>query len=98
MPTNRQTFIYTCAYIFGIFCLMFQAASTVYQLGATISDSQRIAILQQQRQQLMSTKTEVEQQAAALASISAIDDNLPAGYTPVSKPLVIRTSDSVASR
>ncbi len=98
MPANRQSIIYTSCYALGVLYLAFQAVLTVYQLGTTISDSQRISRLQQERQELAATKTTIEQQATSLVAISTIDDNLPAGYTAVVKPLIIRASDSVASR
>ncbi len=98
MPVNRQSIIYISCYALGVLCLAFQAMITVYQLGTTISDSQRISRLQQERQQLTATKTVIEQQATSLVAISTVDSNLPAGYTTVDKPLIIRTSDSVASR
>lgn len=90
--------IYTVCYALGAMFLTFQAVMTVYQLGTTISDSQRITRLQQERQELTAAKTSTEHQAAELVAISTVDNNLPEGYTAVVKPLVIRASDSVASR
>ncbi len=98
MQTNRTNTLYATWYSIGVLLLIFQAVSTVYQLSTTISDGQKIAKLQRDHQELTNQKTTSEQLATSLVAISQIKEQLPAGFGAVTKPLIVRTSDSVASR
>lgn len=98
MQTNRTTAIYTSWYVLGVLFLVFQAITTVYQLSTTISDGQKISRLQVDREQLADQKTRSERLATSLVAISQIEGQLPTGFQAVEKPLVVHTSDSVASR
>lgn len=95
LPVNR---IYLLTYSAGVTLLVIQAFATVFQLGTTISDNQKISQLQYQREKILTAKATAEQEATSLIAISNIEAQLATDFVPVQKPLVIRTSDSVALR
>ena len=95
LPANR---LYLATYSLGVIVLVFQAFITVFQLGTTISDNQKISQLQYQREKIIAAKAAAEQEATSLIAISSIESQLAADFIPVQKPFVIRTSDSVALR
>lgn len=95
LSSNR---LYFLSYSVGAAILLVQAFLTVFQLGTTISDNQKISQLQYQREKIIATKAAAEQEATALIAISTVESQLATDFVPVQKPLVIRTSDSVALR
>lgn len=95
LPSNR---LYLLTYSVGISILVIQAFVTVFQLGTTISDNQKISQLQYQRESILAQKAAAEQEATSLIAISNIEAQLATDFVPVQKPFVIRTSDSVALR
>ncbi len=95
LPANR---LYLATYSIGLVVLVIQAFITVFQLGTTISDNQKISQLQYQREKISVAKASAEQEAISLIAISNIESRLAADFVPVQKPFVIRTSDSVALR
>jgi hypothetical protein len=95
LPANR---LYLLTYSLGVIVLVFQAFTTVFQLGTTISDNQKISQLQYQRERITLAQAAAEQEAISLVAITNIESQLATDFVPVQKPLVIRTSDSVALR
>ena len=95
LPANR---LYLLTYSLGLTMLVFQAFITVFQLGTTISDNQKISQLQYQREKISVAQAAAEQEAISLIAISNIESQLATDFVPVQRPFVIRTSDSVALR
>lgn len=95
IPTSR---FYLLTYTLGALILIVQAFVTVFQLGTTISDNQKISQLQYRRDKILAEQAVAEQTAVRLVAISNIESQLSTDFQPVQKPFVIRTSDSVALR
>lgn len=90
--------VITIYYAILILVLSSQAVYTVYKLGGTVGQGDKLRHLQQQQVALEKELQEVREQRYIQASLTALTDEDLVGYQPIRKPILLSAVQSVASR
>lgn len=88
----------TIYYTILILILSSQAVYTVYRLGGTVGQGKTLHNLQQQQVALETELQLLEETKYTTTSLASIEDEDTADYQAIGQPIIISTTDSVASR
>lgn len=89
--------LFTVYYAIIILVLMSQAVYTVYKLGGTVGQGERLKHLQEQQVAMEKDLQKVQEErysAASLTTLSQATDE----YQAIRKPIALSAAESVASR
>lgn len=92
---KRLIFFYYAALILVLSC---QAMYTVYKLGGTIGQGEKLQHLQQQQAGLEKNLQELQETRSQHTSLTTLSQVTPDGYTAISTPIIVSAAQSVASR
>mgnify|MGYP003332432160 CR=1 FL=1 len=85
-------------YFVLILILSSQAVYTVYRLGGTVGQGEKLRSLQQQQVALEKDLQLLQESHYQTNSLASLQEEDTAGYHAIQKPIIIGVSDSVASR
>ena len=85
-------------YVAALLLLGTQAVQTVYQLSQTIGYGQKLSHLQQQKTSLERNQMNVTKQISQISSLTALGEEDTNEFMPMTRPLLVTTNTSVASR
>ena len=92
---KRLVFLYYSLLILVLSC---QAMYTVYKLGGTIGQGERLSLLQQKQIGLEKELQTLQESRSAATALTAVAQAAETEYQPIHKPIIISVGDSVASR
>lgn len=81
-----------------ILMLSCQAMYTVYKLGGTIGQGEKLSLLQQKQIGLEKKLQALQESRFASTALTAVAQAAETEYQSIQKPIIIRSGDSVASR
>lgn len=92
---QRLVFCYYAALILILSC---QAMYTVYRLGGTIGQGEKIKHLQQQQAELEADLQNLQESRSSITSLTELSAATPEGFIAIQQPVIISGAESVASR
>lgn len=85
-------------YLVLILVLSCQALYTVYKLGGTVGQGERMSHLQQQQAELNKELQVVQENRFHAGALTTLAEQTAEGYQPIQAPIILSAVDSVASR
>lgn len=91
---KRLLFVYYAVLILVLSC---QAIYTVYKLGGTIGQGEKLGSLQQEQQALEKELRLLQETHSTETALTTLAESAE-DYQPIQKPIILSTVESVASR
>lgn len=89
--------LFTAYYAVIILVLMSQAVYTVYKLGGTVGQGEKLKHLQEQQVAMEKDLQEVREERYSQTSLTALSEKTDE-YQAIRKPIAVSAGESVASR
>ncbi|HCR81125.1 MAG: hypothetical protein UY13_C0002G0355 [Candidatus Pacebacteria bacterium GW2011_GWB1_47_8] len=88
------------AFYYGLLILVLasQAIYTVYKLGGTVGQGEKLGLLQQQQQTLSQQLQVLRETYSRATALTPLAETVETDYQPIQKPIILTVSSSVASR